>query len=77
MQRLITQAAYENEAQRLGISVGDETVKEELLSNLGFQGLTGSFDKDIYEDAIRRSGMNPAEYEALVRADTSQLLIQA
>lgn len=77
LQRLITQAAYENEAQRLGVSVGDATVKDALLSNPGFQGLTGTFDEDVYKDAIRRSGMNPAEYEALVRSDASQLLIQA
>ncbi len=77
LQRLITQAAYENEAQRLAISVGDETVKAALLSNPSFQGMTGTFDQDIYKDAIRRSGMKPAEYESLVRVSTSQLLIRA
>lgn len=77
LQRLITQAAYENEALRLEVSVGDETVKEALLANPGFQGLTGTFDEDVYKDAVRRSGMTPKEYEALIRADTSQLLIQA
>ena len=77
LQRLITQAAYENEAQRLGVSVGDETVRDSLLSNPGFQGLTGTFDEDVYKDSIRRSNMTTSGYEALVRADASQLLIQA
>ena len=77
LQRLVTQAAYENEALRLGVSVGDETVKDALLSNAGFQGLTGTFDEDVYKDAIRRSNMTPKEYEALLRSDASQLLIQA
>ena len=77
LQRLVTQAAYENEAKRLGISVSDETVRDSLLANQGFQGLTGDFDKDVYEDALSRSGMNPAEYEAQVRKDATQLLIQA
>ncbi len=77
LQRLVTQAAYENEAKRLGISVSDKTVRDSLLANQGFQGLTGDFDKDVYEDALSRSGMNPAEYEALVRKDATQLLIQA
>lgn len=77
LQRLITQAAYENETLRLGVSVGDVTVRDALLTNPGFQGLTGSFDKDIYEDSIRRSGMTPTEYEALIRKDTSQALIQS
>ncbi len=77
LQRLVTQAAYENEALRLGVSVGDETVKDALLATPGFQGLTGTFDADVYKDAIRRSGMSTAEYEGLLRADASQLLIQA
>lgn len=77
LQRLVTQAAYENEALRLGVSVGDTTIRDTLLANPGFQGITGAFDKDIYEDSIRRSGMNPKEYEALIRKDSSQRLIQA
>ncbi|OUS08563.1 hypothetical protein A9Q96_03740 [Rhodobacterales bacterium 52_120_T64] len=77
LQRLITQAAYENEAQRLGVSVGDETVKDALLSNTGFHGLTGTFDEDVYKDALNRSGMTTSGYEALLRSDASQLLIQA
>ncbi len=77
LQRLVTQAAYENEAKRLGVSVGDGTVKNALLATPGFQGLTGTFDADVYKDAIRRSGMSTAEYEGLIRTDAAQLLIQA
>ena len=77
LQRLVTQAAYENEALRLGVSVGDTTIRDTLLATPGFQGITGAFDKDIYEDSIRRSGMNPKEYEALIRKDSSQRLIQS
>lgn len=77
LQRLVTQAAYENEALRLGVSVGDTSVRDALLANPGFQGLTGTFDKDVYEDAVRRSGMSPTEYEELIRKDSSQRLIQA
>ena len=76
LQRLITQAAYEDEASRLNISVGDETIRDALLANQGFQGLSGTFDKDVYEDSLRRSGMNPSEYEALLRKDATQGLIQ-
>lgn len=76
LQRLITQAAYEDEANRLNISVGDETIRDALLANQGFQGLSGTFDKDVYEDSLRRSGMNPSEYEELLRKDATQGLIQ-
>lgn len=76
LQRLVTQAAFENETLQLEISVGDERIKETLLSNPGFQGLTGAFDKDVYEDALDRSNMDPARYESLVRKDATQLILQ-
>ena len=77
LQRLVTQAAYDNEALRLGLSVGDATVRDAVLSNPGFQGITGNFDQDVYKASIRRSGMGPKEYEALVRKESSQRLIRA
>jgi peptidyl-prolyl cis-trans isomerase D len=75
LQRLVTQAAYEDEALRLGVSVGDETVRDALVANPGFQGLSGTFEKTVYEDAIRRSGMDTTQFEDLIRKDASQRLI--
>lgn len=76
LQRLVTQAAYENEAMQLEVSVSDETVRNSLLETPGFQGLSGTFDKDVYEDTLARSGYSPKEYEALIRKDAAQVVIQ-
>ncbi|MEO1919863.1 MAG: SurA N-terminal domain-containing protein [Paracoccaceae bacterium] len=75
LQRLVTQAAYRDEALRLGVSVGDETVRDALVANPGFQGLSGAFEKTVYQDAIRRSGMDATQFEDLIRKDASQRLI--
>lgn len=75
LQRLIQQAAFRGEAERLEISVSDETVRDALLSNRGFQGLDGQFDKETYEDAVRRSGATPSEYEDILRNSSTQEIV--
>ena len=76
LQRLVTQAAYENETIQFEVSVNDESVRDTLVATTGFQGLTGTFDKDVYEDTLARSGYSPKEYEALIRKDAAQLILQ-
>ncbi|MHA1128576.1 MAG: peptidyl-prolyl cis-trans isomerase, partial [Alphaproteobacteria bacterium] len=49
---------------------------DSLLATTGFQGLTGSFDKDVYEDSLARAGYSPKEYEALIRKDAAQRILQ-
>lgn len=75
LQRLIQQAAFRGEGERLGISVSDQTVANSLLSNRGFQGINGNFDKEVYEEAVRRSGLTSSEYEDLLRNSATQEII--
>lgn len=75
LQRLIQQAAFRGEGERLGISVSDQTVADSLLGNPGFQGLDGTFDEEIYEESVRRSGLSPSEYEDLLRNSATQEII--
>ncbi|MET4101890.1 peptidyl-prolyl cis-trans isomerase D [Roseovarius sp. MBR-78] len=74
--RLVSRAALEHEAAALGISVGDETLRDEILSIPAFQGLDGSFDREAYRFALQQSGLNEAEFEAQIRAETAASLVQ-
>jgi len=76
LQRLILQAAFENETNRLGVSVSDDTVKTALLSTPGFQGISGQFDEDAYRETLRRSNLTPQAYEALIRKDNTQAILR-
>ncbi len=76
LQRLITQAAIRGEVKRLGLSVSDETVRKNLLENPLFQGVGGAFDKDLYKDILKSSGLTPSEYEDLLRLDAAQVIMQ-
>lgn len=75
--QLVARAALEHEAGALGISVGDETLRDEILAIPAFQGLDGSFDREAYRFALQQSGLNEAQFEQSIRAETAATLVQA
>jgi peptidyl-prolyl cis-trans isomerase D len=74
LQSLIAQTAMDNEADRIGLSVGDETVATEVTRAPAFQGTAGSFDRETYRFALDRANMTEAEFEADLRADLARQL---
>ncbi len=80
-QRIISQllngAALDDEASRLGFSVGDETVRERLMRIQAFRGIDGQFDQAAYEFALEQTNLDPAEYDDIVRSETTRQLVQA
>lgn len=76
LSRLATTRALDAENDRLGISIGDENLREELMAIRAFQGLDGSFDRDAYSFAIDQAGISESEFEDSVRADTARSLLQ-
>jgi peptidyl-prolyl cis-trans isomerase D len=74
--RIVGLAALEDEAAVRGLSVGDETVGEQILAIPGFQGVDGSFDREAYRFVLETSGLSVAEFEERVRIETSANLVQ-
>jgi peptidyl-prolyl cis-trans isomerase D len=74
---LVARAALANEAQRLGLSVGDAEVARQIRDIEGFQGVDGAFDREAYEFVLAQEGLGPREFEEDVREDTSRALVQA
>ena len=74
--QLIAAAAIENEAQRAGLSVGDEVVSEEIRSVQAFRNLSGEFDRQTYELALRQTGTSPREFEENIRSDIASELLR-
>ena len=77
LQRLLAQAALDAEAERLGLSVGDEQVREAILGIDAFQGPDGSFSRDAYSFGLDRIGLTPAEFEEEIRRETARNLLQS
>ena len=76
LQALIAQAALDNEAERVGISVGDEVVASELARIDAFKGLSGTFDREAYRFTLARNNQTEAEFEANLRREITRELMR-
>ena len=74
--QLVAAKALDAEAARLGLSVGDTIVRDEILRVSAFQGLNGQFDRERYKMALEGAGLTEAAYETGLRADLSRGLLQ-
>lgn len=68
LQRLVTQAALDNEARALGLSVGDATVAQSIIDDANFRAASGQFDRALFNELIRQNGMTEAMYVREQRA---------
>jgi peptidyl-prolyl cis-trans isomerase D len=76
LRALVARAALANEAQSMGLSVGDEEVARQITQIEAFQGLDGTFDREGYEFTLRQNGLTPSSFEEDVREDTARSLLQ-
>ncbi|QDC09329.1 peptidylprolyl isomerase [Oceanicola sp. D3] len=74
--RLTNRAALDNEAARMGLSVGDERVREQVLAAPAFQGIDGKFDRAAYQGVLRNRGLSVDEFETGIRKDTARTILQ-
>ena len=74
--RVIASAALDNEADRIGLSVGDAEVRRQLMAVPAFQGLDGSFDRDTYALTLRQEGLSETEFEAKLRDEAARTVLQ-
>lgn len=75
LSQLVQRAVLENEADKLGISVGDEIVSQEITAIPSFRTASGDFNRQAYELALRQSGLSVSEFETRVRRDAASGLL--
>ena len=73
--RLVTSATLEDEARVLGLSVGDEFVRNQIVNTPAFQGHNGGFDREAYTFALQNVGLDAAGFESRIRVETSANII--
>ncbi len=73
---LVTRAALENEADRMGLSVGDDFIAREITSIQGFQGVDGGFDREAYRQILRQQGLSESEFEEELRREVARDILQ-
>lgn len=76
LQRITRERALDHETTQMGLSIGDETLRDRILEIRAFQGIDGSFDRDGYAQALRSAGLNENEFEVSLREETARQLLQ-
>ncbi|WP_025813635.1 SurA N-terminal domain-containing protein, partial [Komagataeibacter kakiaceti] len=77
LQRLVLQAEIALAADRHGLIVPDSSVRDEIFSIPAFKGRDGHFDRALFNDRLRRTGMSEGRLVDLVRQEqASRMLLQ-
>ncbi len=74
---LVSNAALDNEAMRLGLSAGNLQVAQKIAANKSFHDVTGKFDRAQYAQLLEQNGISVKEFETGMRADLSRQVLQA
>ncbi len=72
LDRLIVQAAIQNEVSRLGIVVPDDAVRAAVFDVKAFQGKSGAFDRATFESVLRNNNLTEPRFLDLMRSDLGQ-----
>ncbi|MEL6782327.1 MAG: SurA N-terminal domain-containing protein, partial [Pseudomonadota bacterium] len=76
LSQLIRARALDHEAGQMGLSVGDETIRDEILNIAAFRGLDGSFDREAYRFALDQQGTSEGEFETQLREEVARSILQ-
>ena len=77
LETLVLQAAIDNEARRIGVSVGDQTIVNELSTMPQFAGADGNFNRDAYKFALQRTGTTATEFDQIIKSSQTRSLIES
>lgn len=75
--QLLTQAAFDQEAADMGLSAGDDRVREQIMTTQAFFGISGNFDRETYRETLSRSNSSEQQYEATVRKSFARDIVQS
>ncbi len=76
LSRLVTVASLDSEAWEMGLSLGDDNLRDEVLRIQAFQGPGGQFDRETYRLALENVGLSESEFEDDLRSETARTMLQ-
>ncbi len=76
LQGLVNRAALDNEAARMGLSVGDAVIAQEIQGMSSFQAGSGGFNRQTYRDVLKQEGLSETKFETGLREDMARSLLQ-
>ena len=72
LDRLVVQAAIQNEVGRLGLVVPDEALRAAVFDIPAFRGASGAFDRTRFETLLRSNNLTEPRFLDLMRSDLGQ-----
>jgi peptidyl-prolyl cis-trans isomerase D len=72
LQRLITEAALDDELRRLRVVTPDEAVRDATYSLPAFRGSDGKFNRPAFEAALANAGLTEQRFVDMMRNDLAQ-----
>jgi peptidyl-prolyl cis-trans isomerase D len=72
LQQMLTQAALDEELQRLHIVAPDPAVRQAVFATPAFRGANGQFDRQTFETVLRNNGLNEPRFLDMVRGQLQQ-----
>lgn len=67
--RMISDAALDEEARRLGLAMSDQVLAKRVVADDAFKGPNGQFDRPSFEERLREAGLTESRFLADQRAD--------
>src|SRR5271166_815346 len=77
LQRLISEAAIDEETRRLGLNISDDAVRNLITSNPNFQDKSGAFDPQRFMSLLRDNDLNERGYVSELRKSALRQFIVA
>ncbi|TQS72524.1 peptidylprolyl isomerase [Rhodobacteraceae bacterium] len=74
--QLFAQAAFEEAADQLGVSIGDSALATQIQEAQAFHGADGAFNRETYRMALRNQGLTETEFEEKLRGELSRSVLQ-
>jgi len=69
LDRLIAADLLQLEVQRLHLAIGDEAVRNAIVTNPNFRGVGGGFDRNVYGQVLANNRLTEPQYEAMQRTE--------
>jgi len=62
LSRLVGEAALDDQARKLGLAVSDESIRKAIVNDDNFKGMTGQFDRQVFDAFLRDEGFTEKSY---------------
>ncbi len=75
VERLVSDALFDQEAQRLGLEVGPDLIRDQIRREPAFKDSTGIFHASAFNQALRNAGLTEQDYVRIIRQGVDRQMV--